>query len=69
MISTLLAISLAGSIAAWPLSKLLGRRAGWVLASLPAGLFAGFIGLATTIEAGGRITARLAWAPTLGIEW
>jgi multicomponent Na+:H+ antiporter subunit A len=69
MISTLLAISLAGSIAAWPLSKLLGRRAGWVLASLPAGLFAGFIGLATTIEAGGRITERRAWAPTLGIEW
>ena len=69
MISTLLAISLAGSIAAWPLSKLLGRYAGWALASLPAALFAGFTGLATTVEAGGRIAEQYAWAPTLGINW
>ena len=68
MISSLLALSLAGSIAAWPLSKMLGRRAGWILSILPATLFAGFIGLATTMEAGGTIRESWPWAPSLGVE-
>jgi multicomponent Na+:H+ antiporter subunit A len=69
MIVWLLALAFAGSCAAWPLSFLFGRRAsGWLLALLPAGLFAAFLRLAPTIEAGGIITQRLPWAPSLGID-
>ena len=69
MISTLLVLSLAGSVAAWPLSRLLGRRAaGWILALLPAGLFVAFLRFAPTIEAGHTVIERWAWAPSLGVE-
>jgi multicomponent Na+:H+ antiporter subunit A len=69
MISTMLALSLAGSVAAWPLGRLLGRRAaGWALALLPASLFAAFLRFAPTIGAGGTVTERWAWAPSLGVE-
>ena len=68
MISALLAVSLVGSCVAWPLGRRLGRRsAGWVLALLPAGLFAAFLGFARTIEAGRTVTEQLAWAPSLGV--
>lgn len=68
MISTLLALSLAGSCAAWPIGRRAGRRAGWLLALLPAGLFAAFLRFAPAIEAGRVITERRAWAPSLGVE-
>ena len=69
MISTLLALSLAGSVAAWPLARYLGRRAGgWVLALLPAGLFGAFLRLAPVLASGQTITERRTWAPTLGVE-
>jgi multicomponent Na+:H+ antiporter subunit A len=68
MISTLLALSLAGGCAAWPLGRRAGRRAGWLLALLPAGLFAAFLRFAPAIEAGRVITERRAWAPSLGVE-
>jgi multicomponent Na+:H+ antiporter subunit A len=69
MISTLLALSLVGSCAAWPLALRLGRRsAGWVLALLPAGLFAGFLRLSATIAAGQTVTEGLSWAPSLGVQ-
>ena len=68
MIWTLLALSFTGSVAAWPLGRLLGRRAGWVLALLPASLFAAFLRFAPTIEAGRTITERRVWAPSLGVE-
>ncbi len=69
MIAWLLALAFAGSCVAWPLSHLLGRRAsGWVLALLPAGLFATLLGLAPTIEAGHAITQTLSWAPSLGVD-
>ena len=68
MIATLLAVSLAGGIAAWPIGRRLGRRAsGWLLALLPAALFAAFLRLAPTIEASGVVVERWAWAPSLGI--
>ncbi|HET6837270.1 MAG TPA: hydrogen gas-evolving membrane-bound hydrogenase subunit E [Gemmatimonadales bacterium] len=68
MISTLLALSLLGSVAAWPLGRLLGRWAGWVLALLPASLFAALLRFAPSIEAGRIITERWAWAPSLRVE-
>lgn len=69
MISTLLALSLAGSVGAWPLVRLLDRRAAaWVLALLPASLFAAFLRFAPIIESGRTITERWAWVPSLGVE-
>jgi multicomponent Na+:H+ antiporter subunit A len=69
MISVLLAAALAGSCAAWPLGRRLGRRSvGWVLALLPAGLFAAFLGLGPVIAAGRTVVERRAWAPSLGVE-
>lgn len=69
MLSILLVISLAGSMAAWPLHRLLDRRtAGWVAALLPATLFAAFLRFAPVIAAGRPIVERRAWAPSLGVE-
>jgi hypothetical protein len=69
MISMLLALSFVGSCAAGPLAARLGpRTAGWVVALLPAGLFAGFLRLSTTIAAGQTVTERLAWAPSLAVQ-
>jgi multicomponent Na+:H+ antiporter subunit A len=68
MIWVLLAVSLVGSCAAWPLGRRLGRSGGWVLALLPAGLFGALLRLAPTIAAGRAVTERVAWAPTLGVE-
>ena len=68
MISTLLALSLIGSVAAWPLGRLLGHRAGWVLALLPGSLFAAFLRFAPLIEAGHTITERWVWMPSLRVE-
>jgi multicomponent Na+:H+ antiporter subunit A len=69
VISALLVASLVGSGLAWPLARLIGRRgASWVLALLPAGLFAGFLRFAPVIAAGRVVTERRAWAPTLGVE-
>ena len=68
-IATLLALSLVGGVAAWPLGRLLGHRsAGWLIALLPAGLFAGFLRFTPAIEAGRTITERIAWAPSLGVS-
>src|SRR5687768_11067952 len=69
MISTLLAVSLAGSVAAWPLGRYLGHRtAGWLFALLPAGLFASFLRFTPAIESGRIVTERLPWVPSLGVE-
>ena len=68
MISTLLALSLAGSVAAWPLGRWLGpRTVGWSLALLPAGLFVAFLRFAPAMEAGRTVIERWRWAPSLGV--
>ena len=70
MILALLAASLVGSCAAWPLGRFLpGRSAAWVLALLPAGLFVGFLRFASTIAAGRVATEHWAWVPSLGVEF
>ena len=68
MILTLLALSLAGGCLAWPVGRKLGRRVGWVLAIVPAALFARFLAFGPTIEAGRTVIERHAWAPSLGVE-
>ena len=69
MIATLLAICFAGSVASYPLRRILpGRSSGWVLALLPLGLFSAFVRFATDISAGRTITEQWTWSRTLGIE-
>ncbi|HEX5580701.1 MAG TPA: hydrogen gas-evolving membrane-bound hydrogenase subunit E [Gemmatimonadaceae bacterium] len=69
MLAWLLFASLVGSCAAWPLSLLFGRRAsGWLLALLPAGLFAAFLRLTPIIEGGQAVVEHRGWAPSLGVE-
>ena len=60
MLAWLLLASFVGGCAAWPLSLFFGRRAaGWLLALLPAGLFATFVRLATVMESGQAIEERV----------
>lgn len=69
MIAALLGVALAGSLAARRVMFLCGRRAaGWVLALLPAGLFAAFLQFAPEIAAGRPVLQQIAWAPSLGID-
>jgi multicomponent Na+:H+ antiporter subunit A len=69
MILTLLALSLVGSSLAWPIGRRLGPRgAGWLLALLPAALFARFLAFGPTIAAGRTVTERVRWAPSLGVD-
>lgn len=70
MLFTLLLVSLAGSIIAFPLSHVFGRRwAGWLLALLPAGLFAAFLTLAGEMEAGRVVVQSVPWASSLGVDF
>ena len=70
----MIAMLLATSAVASGVSLLVGRflcrrRVGWLLGLVPAGLFLGFLALHGTIEAGQTITERLAWAPSLGVDF
>jgi multicomponent Na+:H+ antiporter subunit A len=68
MISSLLALSIAGSSLAYPIARRLGKWAGWGLAVLPAGLFAIFLSFAPEMSAGLTTSATIPWAETLGIR-
>ena len=68
MLVWLLVIAALGSCAAWPLSFLLGRRAGWLLALLPASLFAAFLNFVPPIASGRSVAWRIAWVPSLGVD-
>jgi multicomponent Na+:H+ antiporter subunit A len=70
MIAVLLATSSVASALSLPLGRLLCRRGvGWLLALVPAALFLGFLSVHGTIEAGQTVTERLAWAPSLSVEF
>ena len=70
MIAILLATSSVASALSLPVGRLLCRRGvGWLLALVPAALFLGFLSVHGTIEAGQTVTERLAWAPSLGVEF
>jgi multicomponent Na+:H+ antiporter subunit A len=70
MVAVLLASSAVASGLSLPVGRLLCRRGvGWLLALVPAALFLGFLNFYGTIEAGRTVTERLAWAPSLGVEF
>lgn len=65
----LLALSFVGSCLAGPVSRVVAPRvAGWLLALLPAGLFAHFLTLAPAIEGGAVLADQVRWAPSLGVD-
>lgn len=68
MISSLLALSIAGSSLAYPLARRLGRWAGWGMALLPAALFVAFLDYAPASSAGVVAFETLSWAPSFGID-
>lgn len=60
---------LAGSLLAAPLQRTAPRRAGWLLALLPLGLFIYFLTLLGPVSAGRTLVETLPWAPGLGVEF
>jgi len=62
----LLAFGVAAAAPA--LTVRLGRAAGWVLASLPAGLTVFYLSLLPRAAAGEPVEQRFAWVPQLGVE-
>ncbi|MFO7857533.1 MAG: putative monovalent cation/H+ antiporter subunit A [Ectothiorhodospiraceae bacterium] len=54
-------------LAPW-LTRSLGDRAGWLLALLPAGLFAYFLSWLPSVVAGGAMTISYPWIPGLDIN-
>lgn len=68
MLIWLLLLALAGSCAAGAITRLAGRSAGWVLAILPATLFASLLAIAPGIERGWVIAEGRRWAPELGLD-
>ena len=67
MLIWLVFASFVGSCVAGPVSRLLGRWAGWGLALLPIGIFASLIAMAPVMEKGWVLGDGLNWAPRLGI--
>jgi multicomponent Na+:H+ antiporter subunit A len=65
-----LAAPLLGALVAPLLTRMLGGgAAGWVLALIPAALFAGFFGLTGPVSEGRALTAGFAWIPQLGARF
>ena len=51
------------------LNRLLGGRAGWVVAILPAGIFFYFLGFVEPISQGAKFAYGTAWLPGIGITF
>ena len=59
---------IAGAMLLAPLlTRLLGERAGWLLALVPLAVFGHFVSQLSTVAAGTALTETLAWIPALGI--
>jgi len=61
-------IGFAGALAAPAVVRVAGARAGWWLASIPAGLTAYFLTFLPRLANGEIVEQRLAWVPQLGVE-
>ncbi len=66
---TILLVSLIGACLMPLVARLVGRGAGLLIALLPAGLFAGFIGMAPVVERGWVRGEGANWAPSLGLDF
>lgn len=50
------------------ITRFLGHNAAWVLALVPAALFAHFVSLASLVAGGGTVSGSIAWAPSIGVD-
>jgi multicomponent Na+:H+ antiporter subunit A len=57
----------AATLIAPLVARVLGSRAGWVLALVPAAVFLAFVRM-LPIEPGQAHTVTVAWAPAMGVE-
>ena len=64
-----LLLPFAGAAVAPALTRFLGHNAAWLLALVPALLFAHFAGFLPLVADGGVATGAVAWAPSLGVDF
>ena len=62
-----LILPVLAALAAWPLTRIFGRKAGWVLAGLPAMLFLNLLNLTRFTAAGEVVERHIPWVPSLGV--
>jgi NADH:ubiquinone oxidoreductase subunit 5 (subunit L)/multisubunit Na+/H+ antiporter MnhA subunit len=58
----------AAAVAALAANRLNNKALGWLLAAAPLAAFVYFLSLAPAIAGGGKVDARWAWMPTLGLN-
>ncbi|MDQ7992472.1 MAG: Na+/H+ antiporter subunit A, partial [Propionicimonas sp.] len=68
MLLGLVAAHLLVAIAAPVLTRLLGQRAFWVAAGVPAVAFGWLVSVAPTVLAGGSVDEAVTWIPGLGVD-
>jgi multicomponent Na+:H+ antiporter subunit A len=64
-----LLLPFAGAVIAPILTRALGHNAAWMLAAIPALLFAHFLTLAPLVASGGTAAGAIAWAPSIGVDF
>ena len=64
-----LLLPFAGAVFAPLLTRAFGHNAAWLLALVPALMFAHFASLVPLVAGGGRETGGIAWAPSLGVDY
>ena len=64
-----LLLPFAGAAFAPILTRFLGHNAAWVLAVLPASLFAHLASFAPLVATGGTASGAVAWAPSIGVDF
>ena len=65
----LLLAPFGAAVLAPTISRETGRAAGWILALVPAGLFAALISTVTAVAAGHPVRLTLEWVPVLGLKF
>lgn len=66
---TILLVSLVGACLMPLIARLVGRGAGLLIATLPAGLLAAFVAMAPVVERGWVRGEGMQWAPLLGLDF
>jgi len=63
-----LLLPFVGAVVAPAVTRFLGHNAAWVLALVPALLFAHFVSLAPLVAGGATASGSIAWAPSIGVD-
>ncbi|UFN47925.1 DUF4040 domain-containing protein [Roseomonas sp. OT10] len=62
-----LILPVLAALVAWPVTRVVNRKAGWALALLPAILFLNLLNLSRYTAAGEVVERRIPWVPSLGV--